>query len=145
MRKMRYAVSGKPHEILDKIIEAESKVRTDELWRDDPFDPLSFKQKEKIKKTVAFAEANPEVWEVFKKHALYAAVRNRPSGAQNIWERMRYEIYVELAKPDPDFRLNNDYVAFYPRLFMHRFPQYKEFFETRRSCYDKVIYENIFI
>ena len=149
MRKMVYAVSGKAHEMMEKLNaahrETDPKPAVDELWKDDLNNPLTFKEKNKIKKTIAFAENNPVVWQTFKRFALEASTKTACYGSQGVWERMRWYIVFNLAHPDMDYKLNNDYVAFYARLFMHRFPQFDKFFEVRKSCFDRVIYENIFI
>lgn len=78
----------------------------------------------------AYHEANPQIWAMFQRYAfqLIRAGRTQLS-AQLIFERMRWEEW--LLTTGDDFKLNNNYRPDYARLFMHRFPQYDGYFETR--------------
>lgn len=73
---------------------------------------------------------NPRVYELFKRFA-FEAIRAgyEKFGAKSIFERARWEISIHTR--GDDFKLNNNYTAFYSRLFMKDFPQYEGFFETR--------------
>lgn len=75
-------------------------------------------------------KANPHVYELFKRFTMQAIDRgHRNLSAWLIVNRVRWETSIE-TKGD-DFKINNDYIAFYARLFMHDFPQYKGFFRVR--------------
>ena len=78
-----------------------------------------------------FHRANPEVYKLFKKYALQAAqARHRHFGSKMIFERMRWHTMIETT--DADYKLNNNYTAYYARLFMADYPEHREFFRTRR-------------
>lgn len=75
---------------------------------------------------------NPNVYRMFEAFALQAiqAGRTRLS-AWLIANRMRWE--VELQKQvDEEFKIANDFIGLYARLFMARHPQYNGYFVTKR-------------
>jgi len=51
-------------------------------------------------------------------------------GAKMIMERIRWECATQ-SKDELGFKINNDYIAHYARLFIKNNPQYKEYFEFR--------------
>ena len=55
-----------------------------------------------------------------------------------IWERMRWELAIEIDN-DLEYKLNNDYKAFYSRLFNE--VAQNDFFTMRESIFDEVHYE----
>jgi hypothetical protein len=78
-----------------------------------------------------FDRANPRVYELLCQFADRAISAGRMRlGAKLIWERLRWEIYVESVSND-DFRLNNNHTAYYARKWLRDHPEYPEFFETR--------------
>ena len=80
----------------------------------------------------SFHAENPRVYELFKRFA-FEAIRAgyERFGAASIFERARWEINIETR--GDTFKLNNNYRAFYSRLFMADHPQYDGFFETREQ------------
>lgn len=62
------------------------------------------------------------------------ATGRRRLGIATLYERVRWEMAV--ATSDADFKLNNDYRAFYARLIMQNEPDLAGLFETRRSAAD---------
>lgn len=75
---------------------------------------------------------NPNVYRMFEAFALQAiqAGITRLS-AWLIANRMRWE--VELQKQvDEEFKISNDFIGLYARLFMARHPQYSGYFVTKR-------------
>jgi len=78
-----------------------------------------------------FDRENPKMWELFKKFA-FRAIRKgfKHYGAKTIFEAIRY--HCNIVTSDPDFKLNNNYTAYYARKFHRTFPEYDGFFETRR-------------
>ena len=86
---------------------------------------------ESIKRTWwSWHKANPEVYELFKKftwQVIGAGHKNYSSKA--IFERIRWHTDVETGG-DP-FKINNNYTAYYARLFMVDHPEYDGFFRTR--------------
>jgi len=69
---------------------------------------------------------NPQVWEQFKEIAFDLIERGRKHyGAKAIFEVIRYHRATQTN--DPDFKLNNNFTAFYARKFINLYPQYKDF------------------
>ena len=79
---------------------------------------------------------NPDVWDLFKrftKDALKAG-HDRFS-SQSIIERIRWETSVQWRG---EFKINNDYAAFYARKYHKQFPQCDGFFRPRNSVADNI-------
>jgi hypothetical protein len=57
-----------------------------------------------------------------------------------IIERIRWQTGV-VAK-DSDFKINNDFAAFYSRMFMLEYPSYSNYFRIRQSQADKLLKSN---
>ncbi len=77
-----------------------------------------------------FHTNNPRVYELFREFTLEVIDRGYESySADAIMHRVRWE--ANIVTDDPRFKINNNYVAFYARLFMAEFPHHKDFFETR--------------
>jgi hypothetical protein len=70
----------------------------------------------------------PETWRRFEMYALQAAKKDIRVGAKCIWEKVRYEVEVEDEQP---FAANNNYPAYYARIFETKWPEHKGFFERR--------------
>jgi hypothetical protein len=76
-------------------------------------------------------KANPHVYELFKRFTWQAINSgHKHLSAWLIVNRIRWETSIE-TKGD-DFKISNDFIAFYSRLFMHEFPQYQGFFRTKQ-------------
>ena len=74
--------------------------------------------------------ANPHVYELFKRFTMQAINRgHRNLSAWLIVNRIRWETSIETT--GDDFKISNDFIAYYSRLFMHDHPQYKGFFRTK--------------
>lgn len=74
---------------------------------------------------------NPRVWTYFKRFATYAKAHNKRIGAKAIMERVRWECeFGEQSKPG-EFKVNNNYTAYYVRLLLSQCPEFKGFFELR--------------
>jgi hypothetical protein len=73
---------------------------------------------------------NPHVWQLFERFALEAirAGATRTSGWL-IVNRIRWETAV-ITRGD-DFKISNDFVALYVRLFQHSHPKYRHMFSTK--------------
>jgi hypothetical protein len=96
------------------------------------FDSLTPEQRERTIRAEfqEFNAAHPEVYAMFERFALEALRFRRVIGAKAVWERMRWETSVGSEQAE-DFRLNNNFTAYYSRLFMERHPEHVEAFETR--------------
>ncbi len=86
---------------------------------------LSIKQK-----WWAWHKNNPHVYELFKRFTNEAIARGHVNlSAWLIINRIRWE--TSIITKGEDFKISNDFIAYYSRLFMHEFPQYKGFFRTK--------------
>ena len=78
---------------------------------------------------------NPNVWRLFVQYSFQAAQTGRKTfSAQAIIERIRWFHSVE--NPDDDFKINNDFAAYYARKFHRLNPNLNGFFRTRKSQAD---------
>lgn len=87
----------------------------------------------------AFHAANPRVYTELVRLAhewCWHTGRNK-LGIKTLYERTRWEIAI--ATSDPDFKLNNNYTAFYARLIMHQEPDLAGLFTLRTSEADDYI------
>ncbi len=78
----------------------------------------------------AFHEENPHVYVLFDRFAREAAVRHPRIAVSLVIERIRWETVV-VTRGD-DFKINNNFRAYYARLWMREHPEFGELFETRR-------------
>ena len=73
-----------------------------------------------------FHKENPHVYEMFKRFAFDAIeAKLKTLSANFIFERIRWETDV-VTKGD-QFKLNNNYRAYYARMFMDQYPNAPEF------------------
>ena len=80
---------------------------------------------------------NPHVWEAFKNFTLEAiSAGRRHFGAKMVMERIRWQTMIN-ANSD-DYKINNNYSAFYARFFEKQLPKYKGFFHMRGSIADNM-------
>tara|TARA_R110000868_G_scaffold71029_3_gene208424 strand:- start:2180 stop:2542 length:363 start_codon:yes stop_codon:yes gene_type:complete len=79
-----------------------------------------------------FDRENPKVWEMFCRFAHEAIASGRKVlSASLIVERIRWEVFVVTS--GDDFKINNNFRAFYARKFMREYPVHGEMFRTRKS------------
>ena len=73
---------------------------------------------------------NPEFFDLFERFTFEAISKghNRLS-AWLIANRIRWETMI--VTTGDDYKISNDFIAFYSRYFMHKHPQYKGFFKTK--------------
>lgn len=77
-----------------------------------------------------FHKQNPQVWKLFERFALQAVRSGRLNySARTIMERVRW--HSEVITRGDTFKINNNHVPFYARLFMQTYPQHDGFFHTR--------------
>ena len=78
----------------------------------------------------AWHKENPMVWEYFEEYSL-EAIRHGHKKISHwlIINRIRWE--VAMVTTGDDFKINNDYIAFYARLWKAKYPQYKDLFTTK--------------
>ncbi len=77
-----------------------------------------------------FHAENPEVYYYFRRFAFEAIDNGKEKfSAYAIVHRIRWEI--EFETNDPSYKINNNHIAFYARLFIQQFPEHADFFELR--------------
>lgn len=82
-----------------------------------------------------YHKSNPDVYELFRKYTLQAIQSGyKHFGSQMIIEHIRWR--TAIVKGDHYFKINNDYAAFYSRMFVLEYPSYAEYFRTRTSQAD---------
>lgn len=73
------------------------------------------------KKFNEFDQSNPEVWRMFQMFAHQMAEKgHQVLSSKLIFERMRWETMMR--STDPDYKLNNNYTAYYARKWNREFP-----------------------
>lgn len=78
---------------------------------------------------IKYHQENPEIWQEFKSLALRLIGRGvKRYGAKCIMEVVRYHKTITTKG---EFKINNSYTAHYARAFIAKYPQHKDFFETR--------------
>lgn len=76
-------------------------------------------------------KANPHVWEYFERFSLEAVSKGRKKISHwLIINRIRWE--VNIVTTGEDFKISNDHIAFYARLWKAKHPQHKDLFTTKR-------------
>ncbi len=74
--------------------------------------------------------SNPQVYELFKEFTFQAIRRgHRRLSAWLVVNRIRWETAVETS--GGDFKISNDFIAYYARLFMDENPDFRGFFRTK--------------
>lgn len=78
----------------------------------------------------AWHKENPEFYELFKKFTFQAIQKgHRKLSAWLIVNRIRWETMI--VTTGNEYKISNDFIALYARLFMHEYPDYKGFFRTK--------------
>ena len=108
---------------------------------------LSIKEVTIILNCLEFHFDNPIVWDIFLKLSEDLILKNNKTtyGVAAVWERMRWEIELVLQREDIAHKLNNNYKAFYSRLFNFYIPFTRlsdgNFYTKRDSIMDHIDYE----
>lgn len=77
---------------------------------------------------------NPHIYEAFKEMTFKTIQRGfKNYSANGVFEVLRWHTGVS---GNDEYKLNNDYRAFYARKFAKEFPEHKDFFRTRKSKFD---------
>lgn len=79
----------------------------------------------------AFHADHPQVWRLFCQFTNELIGRGfQHYSAKGVFERIRWET-AEADTASNEFKLNNNYSAFYARAFMRKHPEHDGFFRTR--------------
>lgn len=77
---------------------------------------------------IDFHKANPDVWKQFERFALEACRLGLKYSAKAIMERVRWHCEVE---NNQEFKVNNNFTAYYARIFAAKYPEHSKIFEFR--------------
>jgi len=78
----------------------------------------------------AWHKENPEFYELFKKFTFQAIHKGHHNlSAWLVANRIRWETMI--VTTGDEYKINNDFLALYSRLFMHDYPDYAGFFRTK--------------
>ncbi len=80
-------------------------------------------------RAAAFHAENPHVFEALRRRALRAKRRGYKPGIKCLFELLRWS--HGMSTQGDEFKLNNNYTAYYARLLMEREPELRGFFELR--------------
>jgi len=83
-----------------------------------------------------FHKDNPKIYDIFRQMALYL-IRDKGKksiGGKMIIEFMRWRYNI---KTTGDFKIDNNFTAFYIRMFIAEYPKYKDRFDLRQSQADQ--------
>ena len=76
-------------------------------------------------------KANPRVWYLFEQFTFEALDSGREHFSHwLIMNRIRWE--TSIVTTGDDFKIRNDFIAYYARLFMAVYPEHKGFFRIKR-------------
>ena len=85
-----------------------------------------------------YHQANPQVWEAFKRLAFEAISAGRDHySSRDILAVLRWQTHLR-TNDEAGFKLNNNWSPFYARLFEYRYPDHRGFFRKRLSCADEL-------
>ena len=88
--------------------------------------PMTVKQK-----WWAWHKENPHVYALFKRFTLQAiSAGHKNLSAWLIINRIRWETSIETK--GEDFKISNDYIAFYARLWRAKYPEHKDLFSIKK-------------
>lgn len=74
---------------------------------------------------------NPHVWELFERFAMEAVRKGRKKISHwLIINRIRWE--TSIITTGHDFKISNDHIAFYARLWIALHPDYKDLFNVKK-------------
>jgi hypothetical protein len=81
---------------------------------------------------VKFHRKHPKVYDLFKAFSIQLIKKgHKKLGARMIIERIRWE-FATTETDERHFRINNYFIAHYARVFINDYPEYADFFETRK-------------
>lgn len=81
-------------------------------------------------------QTNPEIWRYFEQFSYQAVARGRKKISHwLVINRIRWEVFITtnpIGSKHDDFKISNDYIAFYARYWKHRYPMHAGLFTTKR-------------
>ena len=81
----------------------------------------------------AYHKEHPEIFRLFVMYTFQMIDSGKKNySVSSIWERIRWHKDAG-SDGETQFKINNNYRAFYARAFMERYPLHKGFFHTRKQ------------
>jgi hypothetical protein len=85
---------------------------------------------------------NPMIWEYFKRFSFEAVGKNRKKISHwLIINRIRWEVYI--LTTGEDFKISNNFIAFYARLWRETYPEHKDLFNVKHMIGEPIQLELI--
>jgi hypothetical protein len=96
-------------------------------------------------KFLAYHLENPNIYQMFDHWTKIAIVEHKRTRFShwNIFNRIRWEYAIKADDPNADFKISNDYLGLYARLWMERNPRYIDFFETKLRASERAMIERL--
>ena len=99
----------------------------------EPYEPLEPEYETRLEQMraafVAYHRAHPSVWRLFARFTFQVIERgHRHYSADAVVHRIRWHATVETS--GEGFKIRNNHVAFYARMFMSTYPEHDGFFRT---------------
>ena len=99
---------------------------------------LKDRLEERKQKWWAGHKQNPQVWEKFEEYTLEAVASGRRHYSHwAIINRIRWNREIETR--GGEFKISNDYICYYARLFHAKYPQHNDFFKLKPLKEEKLI------
>lgn len=99
---------------------------------------LEEKLRERKRKWWAWHKKNPQVWDKFREYTLDAIRSGRRHYSHwAVINRIRWNREIETR--GGEFKISNDYICFYARLFHVEHPEYRDFFKLKPLKEEKEI------
>ena len=101
-------------------------------------DQLKEQLQERKNKWWSWHKKNPQVWDKFKEYTLEAINSGRSHYSHwAIVNRIRWNREIETK--GGEFKISNDYICFYARLFHAKYPEHGDFFRLKPLKEEKMI------
>jgi hypothetical protein len=99
---------------------------------------LKDRLEERKQKWWAWHKQNPQVWGKFEEYTLEAVASGRRHYSHwAIINRIRWNREIETR--GGEFKISNDYICYYARLFHAKYPQHNDFFKLKPLKEEKLI------
>jgi hypothetical protein len=90
----------------------------------------SDKDSEQLERFLAFHRAHPEIYRIFETKALeLIKAGHHHYSARTILEVTRW--HVDIRNREQDYKINNNWIPFYSRMFAATYPEHSGFFRQR--------------
>lgn len=107
---------------------------------------VTIEEKKQIRQVLKFLEFHrkkPEVYNYFKTF-MFEMIENKgvKISGRLCYERVRWEMIIK-KEADEKYKMNNNFVPAYIRLFCAEYPIYRDMIEKRKSVFDEYEFEKL--